>query len=386
MIMSLSTSKQRYRVIHSFYKAISFTNHLINSKDSNELKKIKLHTTICIVHSTLRDATTPYTERWQTFRMKHKLLIVLVLILLISCKNQTQEKMEIISEKDTVSEKSSLEIKDNKSEPKLSDCDKYWMNRFPKDSIKIKYINDIISKSQLTENNLEFFKALKNQNKEKLAYENVLSPIFRLSNTEIGLLTFPKYEQVENRLIPISKEMDLIKKFDTITHNTMEHFGKIKFYPMLLDSVFKSKNKPSIYYYTTDKMGSSKIMELGAYVDECLEYYEYSIDTTNTSIDDKVLFSSPYKIDLTFESNNKIDSLIKSDYKKECLDCPNSTELQKTFAKIKGTDNLYFIYADTFPINNELDTPSRALILINRENEIIYLWYDEIDLFGCSCL
>jgi len=26
------------------------------------------------------------------------------------------------------------------------------------------------------------------------------------------------------------------------------------------------------------------------------------------------------------------------------------------------------------------------LILINQENEIIYLWYDEIDLFGCSCL
>ena len=341
---------------------------------------------MCIVHSTLRDATTPYTERWQTFTMKHKLSIILGLILLISCKNQTQEKKEILSEKETVSEKKSVQIKDIKYEPELSDCDKYWMNRFPNDSIKVKYINDIISKSQLTENNLEFFKALKNQEEEKLAYENVLSPIFRLSNTEIGLLTFPKYEHVENKLIPISKEMDLVEKFDTIRQNTMEHFGKIKFYPMLLDSVFKSKNKPSIYYYTTDKMDSTKIMELGAYVDECLEYYEYSIDITNISINDKVLFSSPYKIDLVFESNKKIDSLIKSDYKKECLDCPNSSELQKTFAKIKGADNLYFIYADTFPINNELDTPSRALILINRENEIIYLWYDEIDLFGCSCL
>jgi hypothetical protein len=100
----------------------------------------------------------------------------------------------------------------------------------------------------------------------------------------------------------------------------------------------------------------------------------------------QLLSSSPYKIDLVFENTKRIDSLIKSDYKKECLDCPNSTELQKTFARIKGTDNLYFIYADTFPINNKLDTPSRALILINKEDEIIYLWYDEIDLFGCSCL
>jgi len=325
-------------------------------------------------------------RRWQTFKMKYKLTILLGLIFLISCKNQTQEKTEIVSKEETISEKSSVENNKIKSKPELSDCDKYWMNRFPNDSIKVKHIDEIISKSQLTDNNLEFLKALKNQEKEKLAYKNVLSPIFRLSNTQIGLLTFPKYEHVENRHIRISKEMDLIEKFDTITQNTMEHFGKIKFYPMLLDSLFKNKNKPSIYYYTTDKIDSTKIMKLGAYVDECLEYYQYSIDTTNISKNDKVLFSSPHKIDLIFESNNKIDSLIKSNYKKECIDCPNSTEHQKTFARIKGTDNLYFIYADTFPINNKLDTPSRALILINRENEIIYLWYDEIDLFGCSCL
>lgn len=318
--------------------------------------------------------------------MRYKLSILLSLIVLISCKNQTQEKTKFESEKKTVSEKNSAEINGVISENKLSDCDKYWANRFPKDSIKIDYINEIISKTQLTENNLKFLNALKNEKQEGLEFESVLSPIFRLSNTEIGILTFPKYEQVGNKFITVSKEMNLIEKFDTITENTMEHFGRIKFHPMLLDSVFKNKPKPSINYYTTDKIGSTKIMELGAYIDECLEYYEYSIDTTSISKNDKVLLSSQYKIDLVFQNNEKIDSLIKSDYKKECLDCPNSTELQKTFARIKGTDNLYFIYADTFPINNELDTPSRALIFINPKNEIIYLWYEEIDLFGCSCL
>lgn len=316
--------------------------------------------------------------------MRYKLSILFSLILLVSCKNKTQEKVKIESEKIITSKKNPVEIKEIKTEQKLSDCDKYWMNRFPKDSMKVNYINEIISKTELSENNLKFLNALKNGKQENMAFESVLSPIFRLSNTEIGILTFPKYKHVGNKFIAISKEMDLIEKFDTITENTMEHFGKIKFYPMLLDSVFKTK--PSINYYTINKIGSTKIMELGTYVDECLEYYVYSIDTTHISKNDKVLFSSPYKIDLVFESNKKIDSLIKSDYKKECLDCPNSTELQKTFARIKGTDNLYFIYADTFPINNELDTPSRALILINQENKIIYLWYDEIDLFGCSCL
>ncbi|WP_299527090.1 hypothetical protein [Winogradskyella sp.] len=292
----------------------------------------------------------------------------------------------MVSKKESVLETSPIARKEIKSEPEVLDCDEYWMNRFPNDSIKTEYINELTAEGHLTKNNLEFLKALKNQKQERLAFENVLSPIFRLSNTEIGLLTFPKYEQVGNNLVPISREMDLIDEFGTIKENTMEHFGKIKFYPMLLDSVFKNNTKPSIYYYTTDKIGSTKIMELGAYFDECLEYYEYSIDTTTISKSDKVLFSSPFKIDLVFERNKKIDSLIKSDYKKECLDCPSSFELQKTFARIKGTDNMYFIYADTFPINNELDTPSRALILIHPENQIIYLWYDAIDLFGCSCL
>jgi hypothetical protein len=210
--------------------------------------------------------------------MRYKLSILLSLILLISCKNQTQEKTEIVSENETVSEKSTIEIK---SEPELSDCDKYWMNRFPKDSIKVNYINEIISKTELSENNLKFLNGLKNGKQENLAFESVLSPIFRLSNTEIGIFTFPKYKHVGNKFIPISKEMDLIEKFDTITENTMEHFGKIKLYPILLDSVFKNKVKPSINYYTTNKIGSIKIMELGAYADECLEYYEYSIDTTS---------------------------------------------------------------------------------------------------------
>ena len=325
--------------------------------------------------------------------MKYKIIILLTLFILNSCKDSTQEKKGTAIEKhfglknETVEKKPKLiQTNDTKTENKLSNCDKYWINRFPKDSVKLDYVNEIISKNKLSENNLIFLNALKKGEKENLAFENVLSPIFRLSNTEIGILTFPKYKYIRNTLISTSKEMDLIETFDTITENTMEHFGKIKFYPMLLDSVFKNKAKPSINYYTTNKIGSTKIMELGTFIDECLEYYEYSIDTTNISKNDKVLFSSTHKIDLIFENNRKIDSLIKSDYKKECLDCPNSTELQKTFARIKGTDNLYFIYADTFPINNELDTPSRALILINQKNEIIYLWYDEIDLFGCSCL
>ena len=323
--------------------------------------------------------------------MRYKLLILFTLIFIYSCKNSTQEKKEIVQEKIIVSdkkneEKTPEETDKSKVDKQLSDCDKYWKNRFPNDSLKTAYINEVISENKLTENNLNFLNAFNSEKQDDLAFKNVLSPIFRLSNSEIGILTFPKYKHIGNKLIPVSKEMDLIEKFDTITENTMEYFGKIRFYPMLLNSVFKEKSKPILNYYTTNKGGSTRIMELGAYLDECLEYFEYSIDTTNISINDKLLFSSPFKIDLIFENVPKVDLLLENDYKEECNDCPNSTKFQKSFARIKGTDNLYFVYADTFPINNELDTPSRGLILINENNEVIYLWYEEIDLFGCSCL
>ncbi|MBS9767347.1 MAG: hypothetical protein KGV44_07385 [Flavobacteriaceae bacterium] len=302
--------------------------------------------------------------------MKYKLAILFSVILLISCKNQEKKKME---SKEPTSE--------------LSNCEKYWKS-FPNDTTKVKYINDIISKNQLTANNLRFLNALKNQKKEQFAFENVLTPIFRLSNTKIGLFTFPEYKKVgENEFITASKEMELIEKFDTISKNTTEeHYEKIKFYPTILDNIFKNRSKPTIYYYTTNKIDSTKIKELGIHIDECVEYCKYSIDTTHISKNDKVLFGSPYKIDLVFENNKKIDSLIKLSVKEECYDCPSSTKFQQTFARVKGTKNLYFTYADTFPINDQLDTPLRSLIFITSENEIVYLWYKDIDLFGCSCV
>ncbi|MEN3324653.1 hypothetical protein VP395_13005 [Mariniflexile soesokkakense] len=313
--------------------------------------------------------------------MRYKLLILFSIYLLNACKNQDKEKT--FREVQVTSENPNAE---KKPEQLMPDCEKYWKNRFKNDSLKTTYIDEVISKNKLTINNLIFLNALKSEKQNDFAFKQVLSPIFRLSNTEIGILTFPKYKHIDNKLIPISKEMDLIKKFDTITENTMEHFGEIKFYPMLLNSILNTRAKPVTYYYTTNKVGSTKIMELGAYIDECLEYFEYSIDTTTISKNDKLLFSSPFFIDLVFENNPKVDLLLQNDYKEECFDCLTSLNLQKSFAKIKGIDNLYFVYADSFPINNELDTPSRALILINENNEPIYLWYDEIDLFGCSCM
>ena len=124
-------------------------------------------------------------------RMKYKIIILLTLFSLNSCKDSTQEKKGTVIDKqfdlknETVEKKTELiQTTDTKIENKLSDCDKYWINRFPKDSLKLDYINGIISKNKLSENNLNFLNALKREEKENLGFESVLSPIFRLSNTD----------------------------------------------------------------------------------------------------------------------------------------------------------------------------------------------------------
>ncbi|RRO13359.1 hypothetical protein [Flavobacteriaceae bacterium 14752] len=297
----------------------------------------------------------------------------------------------IKAEKDTedgIKEKIVTEKKSKETKPsqKKDECSKIWQSSFPKDSLKVSYIVDVMSKNQLSHNNLKFLNALKNKKAHELAFNNALSPVFRRSNTEIGVFAFPKYKMVDNAFVRDSKEFKLINKVDSIDNMSVNFNPKLEFYPEILDSIFRNKPKPQINYYTTKRHGSTKIEDLGAYLGECLEYYEYAFDTTQISNNDKVLFSSPYKIDLVYENNEKIDAILKNNPLNECHDCPHSKAYQKTFAKIQGTDNLYFVYADTFPINNQLDTPLRALIFVNQDNEIIYLWYEELDLFGCSCL
>lgn len=312
--------------------------------------------------------------------MKIKVSIFILLLISFSCADKKQEKKENIQKVKTVNIKQNYPIVNKKNiynQTDIIDCDQYWKNTFPKDTLKVKLINKIISKNKdlLTKNNLAFLIALISKNKSDLAFNNILFPIFRLSESEIGIFTDANSKA----------EINLVEKFDNIKENVEKHPAKLFFYPELLNFVFKGKTRPEIKYYSKDGKGKTKIKELGIFLDACLEYFEYSIDTTDITINDKLLFGSKFDIDLIYENIPSIDTLIQNSYEEDCYDCKTSMKKQRTFARLKGTDNLYFIFADTFPLNNEFYTPSRALILIN-ENKILYLWYNEIDLFGCNCL
>ncbi|WP_338815435.1 hypothetical protein V9L05_22755 (plasmid) [Bernardetia sp. Wsw4-3y2] len=276
-------------------------------------------------------------------------------------------------------------VKDTTIQQDFTDCEKYWKLHFPTDSIRINYLNEILKINQLSENNQKFITQLKNVSSSKLVVDNAIFPIFRSNKSQIGVLAFPNYG---NKNDAVTAETKLLENIN-IDYNLIkpEEYDKVRFYPQLLDSVYRGKEKPAIYYYTNKERKKTRIKDLGILLADCTEYFEYSFDTRNINLSDTILFGSPFQIDLIYENNMKVDSLIKNEITPtHCFDCPSSSHLSKTFARLKGTTNIYFVFADTFPLNNELDTPSRALVLLTDENTIIYLWNKEIDLFGCPCL
>ncbi|HET8859974.1 hypothetical protein [Marivirga sp.] len=299
-------------------------------------------------------------------------------------KKQTVQKVE--SRKPDSYQKQSESKAETEEERSQNNCDEYFKKRFPKDSVKALIIDQIISRNSdsLSPSNLKFLKALKTQEKD-LAFKHALNPVFRLNEDELGIVFYPQYKRTETSLISLSKEPELIEKHDTIDSETLFFMNEMRFHPQILDSIYADQEKPQIYYYTPNRMDSARIKDLGKFYGECQYYYEYSIQDSLLDSHDSLLIASSLKLKLEFEGDSKVDSLIAESFNESCLDCPSSEYLLKSFARLKGVDNLYFSYADTFPINDELETPARALIYV-QENEFIYLWYSEVDLFGCSCL
>ncbi|AZQ43514.1 hypothetical protein [Nonlabens ponticola] len=274
----------------------------------------------------------------------------------------------------------------NSSRTDSVDCSELWAKRFWDDEKRNQLIDSIISSNDLTPNNSILLNRLRASNKNNLVFKKPLAPIYRLSPDELGIFSFPKYNMEGDVIISFSPEISLMDSHGIDYPLNTENYGVLQFFPSIMDSMYSQQERPKLFYHTDQKTGVFSIENLGVYEDECLTYHQYSIDTTSISLEDHLLFSSPFKIDLVFENKKEVDYLFKTDPIKNCADCGNSWHLQKTFARLEGTENVFFVYADTFPLNNELDTPSRALIYVTDSDEVIYLWYEEIDLFGCSCL
>ena len=249
------------------------------------------------------------------------------------------------------------------------------------------YINGILNEdSSLKDANRELLITLKDQDQASLAIRNVLFPIFKPDEAEIGVLAFPQYYVHEEGVDDKTTEASLVAQAQRGTDITIDQFGQTFFYSSILDSVYSDEEKPILHYYTASDSGMTQIADLGANIGECSEYYIYSFDTTYQLLKDSILFGSSLSLDLRFESDRETDSLISIEPDPNCIDCPDSFHQARTFAHLVSNSRLYFVYADTFPINNELDTPLRGLVYITKDRKAVYLWQESMDLFGCSCL
>lgn len=299
--------------------------------------------------------------------------LTLIALIFLSCnqKNKDQKNSNTFND----SERTQL--------AQLEDCEKYWSTKFPSDSIRQNIISTIIDNSDLSEVNLEFLKALKHNGQDKMAIEKALSPIFELPNENIGVFSFPTYQTKDGKTTEATYEKELIKSQLDSSGEKMNDLNKLRSYPSISDSILNDTNS-KIYYYSLHASGETRVTELSSFTSECLDYYKYSFDPTD--IESKnFLIASPFKIDMNFSNFPEIDNMIQNQVNKECYECPVSLDSMKTFAKLIGTENLYFAYAYNFDGKEQLGTPSRALIWINN-NEVVYLWYEEIDLIGCSCI
>ena len=312
--------------------------------------------------------------------MKLKLLaLFLITLLFFSCKDKPAENTVI-----NTTPSHSDEI--GGSPEFLEMCDEFWKKRFPSDETKKMYLEKILSEAKLTENNIKFISGLTTYPSDVLAPQKPIYPIFRLSEKGAGIFAFPQYDYDSTSFEDISAENEFIQKHTEIRKDlgiidTAEYF-----FPGLMQDLLQIIKSPDIFYYSIAGRGESSIENFGVKYGECSDYYIYSLAQNEELAGENLLFGSPYKIDLVYENSPQIDSLLNTQHKNKCLDCPTSYHLEKTFARLDGTDNVFFVFADTFPINDQLDTPSRGIIYLNESKEVLYLWYQDIDLFGCSCL
>jgi hypothetical protein len=263
-------------------------------------------------------------------------------------------------------------------------CPKYFKLLVIRDSLRKPLIDSIIqsmvsNKLKMT-NNQRFLNSLITQMSDTslITIEKAIAPVFNIKKNSIGIYNSGNYNSGDEKLLRKTGFFSEIR-------NEMIPSQKIYLYQNVIDSLYV--NPKRVFLYSNKNMYESTVKKFGKYIGECFEYYYYECNTNSAIINEKeFMFASPFKLDLTYVNDSKADSLINSNFPNLCYDCPNSWHMHKTFAKLNGFENLYFTYS--VEPGKEIDdtyTPLRALYYV-KNNLIIKLWSDSIDLFGCGCL
>ncbi|MFA7275080.1 MAG: hypothetical protein WC044_14515 [Crocinitomicaceae bacterium] len=271
------------------------------------------------------------------------------------------------------------------------ECEDFWALYNPNDSAKILYLEEILNENKELKagNKLllqSLLKSLKNppsKDSIPLTFENPLFPIHRLKKDQMGILGYAVQKEVNGQWEDLSKEDQLLRK--DFGYQSIDSMGLLVSFPKTWNELYP-ESKPTFYWYSTSRRVKSTITEMCYLGDECLSYFQYNFDQTPDNQKEKIVFGSPFALDLDFGKWPEISKDFKIQLLENCLDCPINYQDQVAFAKLKGCGNLFFTYADSWPINDQLKAPSRSLVYKRKDGKLVTLWNSELDLFGCGCL
>ncbi len=302
------------------------------------------------------------------------LLLLLATLLVVSCESKTKQKRNANSIKTE----------------SLSSCELLYANMEPATDTLISLVQEILdSQKQLSGDNRQLLVGLLKEYKfsiEKdslsLLIEKPLFSIFRLKSNQIGVVHPAGPIEINGTMEDVLKEHFILK--GNFGYQSVDSMGKLIYFPEEFTKLFNAV-PPKIYTYSDKRKSQNTISSLAYYDDNCLAYYQYDFALNADQKTDKILFGSKLSLELEYGNYPSIDKVFKRQFAQNCTDCPTNYADQKTFAKLKGTDNIFFTYADSFPVNNKLPLPSRSVVLKKKDGSVITLWSTKLDLSGCGC-
>jgi len=237
------------------------------------------------------------------------------------------------------------------------------------DSLK----NQLFSISPQYSENEKFIKSIIQSNRDSLtpSYLKNISPIFEKINGKHCIYNIFTDYYADKQIFNKSK---ILKKLINSDYSLFKYVED--------SSIIKQNDSIKIYAYNTKQRSEIDVISFGYQPDECIgAYYVFPIKSDKKEL----LFSSTYKLDIEYNNYPKIDFIVNNHYPNICNDCPNGLSNLKTYGKLKGYENVYFLMTSIEKID-DTETFIRAIYLVNKKNNIVNLWSTEYDNFGCACL
>lgn len=264
--------------------------------------------------------------------------------------------------------------------PKLRDiCEIYYdileKINTQKQAIKSRLIQDLLKKKvHLAENKAFIRSVILNKNDTITpSHLKAISPIFDKINGQYAIYNMDTNYYGDKLIFQRSSIYQEIKDRN---YDLSE---------LILDTkVLGQRDLIDIYAYSREERTLIKPIAFGNQPNSCInDYFVIPFIAVKKQVK-KLLFSSTYKLELEFNNYPEIDSKIYKRHDYICQDCPSSAYKQKTFAKLKGYDNIYFASTSIEEIE-DTDTFERSIYLV-QNGEVITLWSKDYDKFGCACL